>query len=246
MPAARLPADVPTVAIGGRELALRGRACHLPAAGALVVADLHVGRAAASDVEYPLGERADLRDRLAAAVERFDPGTVAFAGDLLHRFGDASARSVDALRDLIGAVRAAGVRAVVVAGNHDVGLDGAWPGDVHDEFRLSDGTVVCHGHEEPSADAPAYVVGHDHPTIAIEGQRRPCLLYGEGVYRDADLLVLPAFSRVAPGVEVNRMDAGDFASPLVRDADALRPVVHDPDADETLAFPPLGRFRRML
>ncbi|MFB6303840.1 MAG: metallophosphoesterase [Haloferacaceae archaeon] len=246
MTAADLPPDVSTVSLGRRRLALHGRACYLPDPDALVVADLHVGRAAASDVEYPLGERADLRERLAAAVDRFDPGTVAFAGDLLHRFDDASARSADALRDLAGVVRDAGARPVLVAGNHDVRLDEVWTGDAHDEYRLADGTVVCHGHAEPTADAPAYVVGHDHPTIAIEGQRRPCLLYGEGVYRGADLLMLPAFSRVAPGVEVNGMYASDFASPLVRDADALRPAVHDPDADETLAFPPLGRFRRML
>jgi metallophosphoesterase superfamily enzyme len=95
--------------------------------------------------------------------------------------------------------------------------------------------------------APAlYVVGHDHPAITIEGQKRPCFLSGEGVYRGADLLMLPAFSRVASGVAVNGMRARDFQSPLVRDADALRPIVWDSVAEEALRFPPLGRFRRLL
>ncbi|MFB6281532.1 MAG: metallophosphoesterase [Haloferacaceae archaeon] len=235
-----------TVEFGGLRVGFRDRACHLPAADAVVVADLHLGRAAASRVAYPLGERDDLRDRLVAALDRFDPATVVFAGDLLHRFGAVPDRAAGGLRALAGACRDAGARPVVVAGNHDGALGSAWDGEVHDEYRLDDGTVACHGHAEPAADAPRYVVGHDHPTIEIEGQRRPCLLYGGGVYRGRDLLVLPAFTPLAPGVAVNRMDADDFDSPLVRDADALRPVVHDPGADETLAFPPLGRFREML
>jgi metallophosphoesterase superfamily enzyme len=58
--------------------------------------------------------------------------------------------------------------------------------------------------------------------------------------------MLPSFTRLAAGVEVNGMRAADFQSPLVRNADAFRPVVRDEDADETLRFPPLGQFRRLL
>lgn len=246
MPLRRPSRPVSTVEFGGVAVGFRDRACHLPAADAVVVADLHVGRAAASRVAYPLGERDDLRERLVDALDRFDPATAVLAGDLLHRFGAASDRTAAGVRALADACRDAGARPVAVAGNHDAALDDAWDGDVHDEYRLDDGTVVCHGHEEPTTDAPRYVIGHDHPTIRIEGRRRPCLLYGEGIYRDRDLLVLPAFTALAPGVVVNRMDAAAFDSPLVRDADALRPAVHDPGTGETLAFPPLGRFRELL
>jgi metallophosphoesterase superfamily enzyme len=102
------------------------------------------------------------------------------------------------------------------------------------------------------------VIGHVHPTIGIEGDRRPCFLRGEGTYRGADLLVLPAFTRLAPGVAVNDMRTGAFDSPLVTDADRLAPVVVDPgggddgvdagegSAGEPLRFPPLGEFRGLL
>ncbi|MFB6301434.1 MAG: metallophosphoesterase [Haloferacaceae archaeon] len=235
-----------TVDLGDLRVAFRDRACYLPAADALVAADLHLGRAAASDVAYPLGERGDLRERLTDALARFAPSTVAFAGDLVHRFETVPERTAAGLRALTDVCRDAGARPVLVAGNHDTALGTTRDGDLHDEYRLADGTVVCHGHAEPRADAPRYVIGHDHPAITVEGHRRPCLLYGEGVYRGADLLVLPAFTPLAPGVRVGGMDAADFDSPLVCDAGALRPVVHDPDADEALAFPPLGRFRDML
>lgn len=227
-------------------VAFADRALALPAADAVVVSDLHVGRGEASNVELPLGERADLRDRLLPLLDRFDPATVVLAGDVLHTFSGPTDRARDSLDGLATACRDRGASVVAVAGNHDTALDAVWDGTVLDEHRLPDGTLVCHGHAEPEADAPRYVVGHDHPAIEIEGQRHPCLLYGASVYRGRDLFVLPAFSALAAGTTVNGMRARDFQSPLVRSASALRPVVFDAETDEALAFPPLGEFRRLL
>ena len=220
----------------------QGRAVHFPSAAALVVADLHVGRAAASNAGPLLDERADLRERLAAVVAATDPETVVLAGDLLHRFGTPRARAVGTLRTLAGRIRAAGARPVAVAGNHDGGLDDAWPGAVHDAYRLADGTVVCHGHEAPATDAARYVCGHVHPALTVEGDKRDCFLWTESGYRDRPTLVLPAFSAVAAGVRVERRD--DVDSPLVSTLDATRPgVVAD---GETLWFPPLSDLRPHL
>ena len=225
------------------------RATFFSEAETLVVADLHVGRAEASDVEVPLGERADLTERLGAVVDRLAPETVIVAGDVLHEFGRVSHRAAETLNALDEACREAGAELVLVAGNHDRMLASVWGEEVHAEYRVDAGdreVLVCHGHEEPTAEADCYVVGHDHPTIAIEGQKQPCVLAGEGVYRERDVLMLPAFSRVASGVSVNGMRARDFQSPLVLDADAFRPVVWDAGREEALTFPPLGRFRKML
>jgi hypothetical protein len=235
------------------------RAVFMPATGTLVVADTHVGRDEASEVEFPLGESADLADRLTALLSACDPSEVVFAGDVLHQFDRASYGIADRLGALTGTCRDAGATPVLVAGNHDSMLDSVWRGTVHDHYRIAgvDPTrpdydvLVCHGHEEPGFDADAappdcYLLGHDHPTIDIEGQRRPCFLFGEGVYRGRDVLMLPAFTSLAAGVEINGMRASDFQSPLIRRVDDLRPVVYDTDAGESLVFPELGRFRRML
>jgi hypothetical protein len=234
------------------DAAIRDAAVYVRPADALVVADVHVGMDEASEIEFPLGERRDLVDRLTGLLDAFEPGEVVFAGDLLHRFDRASVAVDEALGELTGACRDASARPVVVRGNHDRLLASVWSGDVHDAYALADTDdgdgpiVVCHGHEAPDPDASLYVAGHDHPVVTIEGQRRACFLYGEGTYRGADVLMCPAFNRLAAGAEVNGMRARDFQSPLVTDADALRPLVYDPDADETLTFPRLGRFRRML
>ncbi|ELZ27271.1 phosphoesterase, icc [Halogeometricum pallidum JCM 14848] len=226
----------------------RDRAAYLPFADAVVVADLHVGRAEASNVAFPLGEDADLRERLAALVDAFDPAEAVFAGDLLHRFDGATARAAEGVSDLVAVCREGGARPVMVRGNHDTALRTAWDGDVRDEYVVAEDpkTVVCHGHAAPETDASLYVIGHVHPAITVESVRQPCYLYGEGVYRGADVLVLPAFTRLASGVPVNGLYGPDAGSPLVPDVDAFRPVVYDEDAEEALSFPPLGEFRRML
>ncbi|MFC7097970.1 metallophosphoesterase [Halobaculum marinum] len=247
----------------------RDRAIYLRDADALVVADLHVGRAEASDVAYPLGEAGDLAERLSALLAHFDPAEVVFAGDVLHRFDRVSLAAADSLAALVDACRDAGARPILVRGNHDTALADAWDGPIHDAYELDrwgggeDGdapAVVRHGHAAPPAAETAglYLVGHDHPTIAIEGQRHPCHLYAQDAYRGADVLMLPAFSRLAAGVEVNGMTARDFQSPFVTDANALRPILArgdgapgDADGDDSrddspLEFPPLGEFRRLL
>lgn len=228
------------------DVAFRERTAYFESGDTLVVADTHVGRDEASGVEFPLGERADLRDRLETLLDHFDPGRTVVAGDVVHTFGRVSEATVDGLRELAAACRDTGSRLVLVAGNHDTGLGDVWDGELQAAHAIGDGTLVCHGHERPSRDADRYVIGHDHPTITIEGVRYPCFLYGSDVYRGADVLMLPAFNRLAPGVDVGRIRSTDFQSPLVVDVDAFRPVVHDSDSQETLRFPPLGEFRGML
>lgn len=226
----------------------RDRAVYLPDERALVVADLHVGRDAASAYELPLGEREDLAARLADLLSIFDPAEVVVAGDLLHAFDRVPEGVEETLGTLRETVADAGTELVVVRGNHDSMLASLLESPdvtVRDEHLVGD-TLVHHGHEEPESVAARYVVGHDHPAIEIEGTRHPCLLYGPDTFRGGDVLVLPAFNRLAPGTTVNGMRTADFQTPLVTDADALRPMVWDDESAEVLSFPPLGKFRRLL
>jgi putative SbcD/Mre11-related phosphoesterase len=238
----------------------------------LVLADLHFGKGAASTVEFPLGAGEDAVDRLAALCEQFDPAEVVLAGDVFHSFDYVPDEAERALRAVSRTVREAGARLVVLEGNHDTMLGSVYDGDLYDEYELStdegdlesggsdtdsdsgdtnatgETTVVCHGHEEPEAQADRYVVGHDHPAIEIEGQKRPCFLVGAGAYRGADVVVVPAFNRLVEGVSVNGRigTARPELSPMVTGVAAFRPVVYDEASEETLEFPPLGQFDRML
>lgn len=223
----------------------RDRAVYLPGSATLVLADVHLGKDATSNVEMRLGEHEDVTGRFADLVERFDPDEVVFAGDLLHSFSTLPRGVMETLSGLRTTAREAGVEVTVTPGNHDTMLGDLWKGPTESEHRVGD-WLVTHGHEEPESVADGYLVGHDHPAIEIEGQRRPCYLYGEGVYRGADVLMLPAFTRLAAGTPVNGARSGDLMSPLARRVGTFRPLVRDEAADETLSFPPLSEFRSLL
>jgi hypothetical protein len=211
----------------------------------LVLADLHLGRGTAGGLELPVGSDTDVVERVEALVGRHDPTAVVVAGDLLHSFRTVPRTVESTVAGLRSVCRDAGAEMVVTPGNHDTMLETVWDGPAPATHRLGD-TVVCHGHEVPEADADRYVVGHDHPTISIEGQRRPCYLVGRDQFRGATVVMLPSFNRLNAGVEVNRMRASAFQSPLITDADRLEPVVWDERGGESLSFPPLGEFRQML
>lgn len=257
---------VPTGEQGSMDAAVRDRAVLL--GETLVLADLHVGKVASSNVEVSLGEGDHLRERLAALLDRYSPTEVVFAGDLLHSFDRVPTTAEGTVSALSGLVRDAGARPVVTPGNHDTMLETVWqdrsepeydlgtvpvpfggedPGDPAEVTPRERHTVVCHGHAEPTTDAECYVVGHDHPTITIEGQRWHCYLFGSGVYRGADVLMLPAFTHAVAGVSIaGRRGTASLQSPLVDDLDQFRPIVRDEDADVTRVFPPLGAFRELL
>ncbi|WP_459885801.1 metallophosphoesterase [Halostagnicola bangensis] len=229
------------------ELSLASRSVFVPQADALIAADLHLGKGAASRVEVPLEDSGDSISRLEALLETHEPSTVVIAGDLLHSF-DRVPRGVEsAIQEIRELIDAFGASLVVTPGNHDTMLEGVYDGAAREEYRLEDGkTVVCHGHEEPSSTAERYIVGHDHPALSVDGRKLPCFLYGPGAYDGADVLVCPAFTRLARGATVNGMGGRDFQSPLVRDSDGFHPAVRDEGSEETLWFPSLEACRGLL
>lgn len=231
------------MSLGG--VTFRTRAAYLEEPGVLVVADLHLGRDTTSAVELRLGEHEDLTERFSTVLETFDPQRVVFAGDVLHSFGSLPRGVAETLRDLRRIAHRADTETVITPGNHDTMLQELWDGPTESEIRIDD-TVILHGDDPPEMTAELYIVGHDHPAIRIEGRKHPCFLFGPAQFNGADVLMVPAFNRLVPGVVVNNMAADDFHSPLVVDAGALQPIVRDPDAEETLGFPALGQFRGML
>ena len=228
------------------DITFRERAVYLEATETLVVADLHLGRAATSAVDVPLEEAGDIHARLAGLLERFEPRQTVFAGDMLHSFSTVPAGVDETVDELYRQSREAGCEVRALEGNHDRLLAAVWPEKVEKSVRLADQTVICHGHTEPDRDGERYVIGHDHPAINIEGKRHPCLCVDPTGYRGRELVVLPAFTRLAGGVELNRLRADALQSPLIKSVESLQPHIWDADDETALQFPPLGEFRRLL
>lgn len=227
-------------------LTFADRAVYLDGADAVVLADLHLGRGDASRVAAPIDASASIRQRVRTLLDRFAPETLVIAGDLLHSFDRLPAAAADAIEKLWVECGDAGVDARAVTGNHDSQLANCWPGSVVDAVTLADGTVVCHGHTHPEQRGHRYIIGHAHPAITIEGAKRPCYLFGTDTYRGSELLLLPAFTTLAGGVDITTRQAADLHSPLVSTLSPLQPVVWDAAGDDALWFPPLQKLRPML
>jgi len=202
------------VEIGGAVLRLLPeRAAYLEAERALLVADVHLGKAQAFrrlGVPVPEGTTQGTLARLARAIEATGARQVVVLGDLLHAtLATARARG-EATRQAVSEWRRrhASLRLVLVRGNHDAraGAPPAdWAVEVVDEPWALGPFALAH---EPRADTRGrYVLaGHLHPAVHLGGRgpgrlKLPCFHFGAAVG------VLPAFGdftgsvgvRAAPG-----------------------------------------------
>ncbi len=182
------------VAGGARLQLLPGRAAYLPDAGALLVADAHIGKAVSFrklGVPVPGGTTNETLRRLDALLLATDAPHIVFLGDLLH---SARARAADTV-DTVARWRARHprLRLTLVRGNHDSHAGDPpsdWGVQCADEPLMLAGLALCH---HPDTAAKAYVLaGHVHPAALVGGRTRerlrlPCFHFGAAVG------VLPAF-----------------------------------------------------
>lgn len=179
------------------------RAAYLPALKLLLIADVHLGKAAhfrAAGLAIPAQVAARDLARLSRLLQHYQPQQVVIAGDFLHATPNTEAAQ---FRDWRRDHRE--IRFTLIRGNHDrlaapayralaidqcsdslnlAGADGGQALRITHHPR----TTACHAHDD------AFVVcGHIHPGVMLNaGQhaslKLPCFML------DAHQLILPAFS----------------------------------------------------
>jgi len=172
-------------------LLLPERALFWPRRGMLVVADVHLGKAAtfrAAGIPIPHGSTSDDLARLDRALARTGATALVILGDLFHARVGREAPST--LAQLGGwRARRPALDVLLVRGNHDVGA-GDPPGElgVHCVNEPWDSAPFSFRHHPEPADA--YVLaGHIHPAVRLGGR---------GGLRER----LPAFGSFTGGGEV--------------------------------------------
>ncbi len=187
------------LAVCGKQLiADMSGALYWPGEETLIVADLHLEKASAHAARGSMLPPYDTREtieRLAVAIERYEPRTVVALGDSLHDRGAAeriSSRDLAALRIL-----QEDRRWIWVTGNHDPEIAASLGGDVVDALDLGGLRLV---HLPTSGHATHEIAGHLHPAarLSLYGHtlRRPCFV-GNRLR-----LVLPAFGAFTGGLNV--------------------------------------------
>jgi len=192
---------------------LPGRAAYLPATATLLVADLHLGKAAtfrSQGIPVPEGSAQKDLVRLALLVAATRARRLVVLGDLFHARSGCTAEVFAEFTAARG--RFAATEVLLVAGNHDravgrlpagLGIDAVLR--THDEppfhFVHEPGTPL----PEPDRDEPFTIAGHLHPVVPLaspSGDRLTdrCFLAEPG------LLVMPAFGSFTGGHRVTPTD----------------------------------------
>jgi len=193
--------------------------------GTLIVADVHLGKAAsfrAAAIPLPGGTTTEALERLTAALARTNARRLLLLGDFFHARSGRAARTLSAIADW--RERHANLEILLVRGNHDKGAGdppGEWRFDCRDEPWIEPPFAFRH---HPGEEASGYVLaGHIHPAVTLDGPARqreklPCFLFGDRVG------LLPAFGGFTGGASVRprRGDrvyviAGEEVVPIVAD-----------------------------
>lgn len=173
------------------------RALYYPDEQALVVADLHWGKAAsmrASYVPVPTGTTAADLARLSVALDDCDAKRLIVLGDLLHARNGRQQGTLDTIAEWRR--KYPHLEIVLVRGNHDQSA-GDPPSDLGIECQDAPytlGAFTCvHDPDEDFSDGTFMLAGHVHPSVALTGKgkervRLPCFVLGDSV------AILPAFS----------------------------------------------------
>lgn len=216
------------LALAGERLQLRSeRAIYLPAHGALLVADVHVGKAQSFrrlGVPVPSGTTADTLRRLDALLDATGARRIVFLGDFLHSARAQTATTLAALARW--RERRAALELTLVRGNHDLraGDPAAALGieAVDEPLRLA-GLALCH-HPRPVAGAYT-LAGHWHPCASLGGRARDRMrlsCFWLGAEARHPVGVLPAFGSFT-GMHPIERRAGDRVFVLTEDRVAELP-----------------------
>ena len=214
-----------TILAGGQPLVLLpAKAAFVAVTRTLLVADVHLGKAAsfrALGVPVPRGTTSETLAVLTGLVAATQARRIVFLGDFLHSVHAHAAATLAAVAAWRRSHR--GLELVLVRGNHD-GHAGDPPSSfdmrVVDEPLIEHGLALCH---RPRQVAGAYAIaGHLHPCIGMgagtwERLRLPCFWFGDEVG------VLPAFGAFT-GMHPIRPAAGDRVFAIAESTIAALPL----------------------
>ncbi len=190
---------------GHRFELLPERAVWWPERRALLVADLHWGKAEAFQgrgIPVPSGILTAELERLAKLIADYPVDDIYVLGDLIHD----DVGITDEVSDEIAVWRAANPTTMkLVPGNHDrhlAALPSAWNVDVlAPQVTYEPIALVHHPVGVPNHFA---FCGHLHPTYVVRGRGRRDRLRCPCFHVADDMCVLPAFTEFSGGVRVER------------------------------------------
>ncbi|MES2554192.1 MAG: ligase-associated DNA damage response endonuclease PdeM [Pseudomonadota bacterium] len=201
---------------------LADKAIFWPEQQALLIADVHFGKAAAYRAlgqPVPQGTTTATLKRLDALVDAYRPQQIIFLGDFLHAPKSHAPATLAVLHEW--RKKHLDLRLVLVRGNHDIKAGDPPPSlevEMVNEPYLLGNIALQH---IPSPHATHHVVaGHVHPTFRLQGKGRqslrlPCF------HHEPALTLLPSFGDFTGGYAVEKTSTSKV---YVTDGSGVWPV----------------------
>lgn len=198
-------------------------AIYFPELDLIAISDLHLGLEASmtSRGNYiPEFQLDQIIEELEEIRELTDCDRILINGDLKNQYSTSYSEKSE-IDDLLSFLTDQFEDVIVIQGNHDTFTDsileehGLRPLEQYEE----DGVLFTHGDERPDQDWSTIVIGHEHPALALEDdigvtEKVDAFLHLEG---EKEIFVLPAYSPISNGSEINRMSSSELLSPILKD-----------------------------
>lgn len=199
-------------------------AVYFPGLDLIAIADLHLGLEASMNSRghyIPEFQLEDIKEELELLQEETGSKRILINGDLKNQFSTSYSEKRE-IGELLDFLSERFEDIIIIEGNHDTFLEET----IEDrglrmlESYEEDGVLFVHGHEEIEKEFDTVVIGHEHPALVLEDEigvteKVPCLLHGET--EKGRIIVLPAFSKISNGSEVNRMNSSELLSPILQE-----------------------------
>lgn len=195
---------------------------------AIVISDVHLGYElylAEKGVFIPQTQLKKLKTKF-KKLSKNNSEKLIINGDLKHEFGEASKQEWREVFEFINEAKKYFKRIILVRGNHDnylLTIISKLDLKLYDPYYMENGYLFVHGHKIIEIDESVHtiIIGHEEPTIILKKGfdkiKVKCVLKGK--YKDKTLIVLPAFSTLSSGTEVNMLEKIDFLSPYLKNVD---------------------------
>lgn len=202
----RLPNEISL--FGLRLQLLEDKALYLPAVDALLVSDVHLGKAETfQSFGIPIASQINDEnlDRLRSLINQTNPKTLFILGDLFH-----SQKSLvpEVLVSWDTFLRETAAAVCLIVGNHDRRVISALPPMAMDcqVDAVNIGPVLLSHEPEIKHGSTLNICGHIHPVLKLrshtDGLRLPCFF----IERNQKRLTLPSFGEFTGGYEVDLQD----------------------------------------
>lgn len=231
----------------GIEASIYG-ALHMRKIRAMVIADLHLGFEgimAEKGIFIPKFQFEEIMKRLEREKEE---EILIILGDLKHEFSSTTYHEFSEVREFFSWAKENFSKVYLVRGNHDnfiAPLCRKFGVEFLEELSLSNFFFI-HGHKDKELPYGYIILAHEHPAIELYNkilrEKIKCFLYGKIGKRK--FVVLPSYSILMQGTEINLIPRKELLSPILRkiDINSLFCLGIDEEVG-FLNFPQLGKLR---